>query len=376
MLLVGAAKRTITPSVRDQPVFLAGVAPGRRARRVLDELWARALALRCGRETVVWVALDLLGLPYRTLQEVRQQVAAPGLPGAHVLVTCTRNHAGPDASGDWQPRPWLRRGHLRRLHRAYARFLCVELAAIVREAVASLQPAQAHLACGLVGDVIGGASQRELAVAQLRALDGSVLATLVNYPLVPQVLGPQNDAVSADFPRALYQAFEGGAPRGPVVLYACAEAREDPAPAFRARSAGEAARVGAALAEAVAGMLGGPAIPMERLRLWQAPLTAPHRRRPALLRSGGSVEGEVVLLELGPARVALLPGLIAPQVGREVRRMLDVPYRFVVGPANGDLGFLEPQEDARPVPDGRALRSTQILDALDRLLLEAQADQG
>ena len=368
MLLVGAAKRTITPDLHEQTVFLAGDAPGRRAQRVLDELHARALALRCGRETVVWIALDLLGLPYPYLQQVRQQVAGPGLPGTHVVVTCTRNHAGPDASGDWQ------RGLLPfRAHRPYARFLCGELVGVVREALAALQPAEAHLACGRVSDVVGGSSRRELAVAQFRAPEGAVIATLVNYPLVPQVLGPQCDAISADFPGALYRALGGDATRGPLALYVCAEAREDPAPAFRARSVREAARVGTALAEAVAGMLGVPPVPIERIRLWQAPLVAGDRPAPGLLRPAASgAAGEVGLLELGPARVALLPGLVAPQVGREVRRMLDVPYRFVAGPANGDLGYLAPQDPGGTSPTGPSTFSTRALDALDRLLLEAQ----
>lgn len=375
MLLAGAAKRSITPNVRDQTVFLAGDVPGRRARRVLDELWARALALRCGRETVVWVALDLLGLPYRILREVRRQVAVPGLPGEHVLVSCTRNHAGPDVSGEWQGGPWWRARRLRGLYQTYARFLSVELAATVREALAGLQPAQARLAHGLVGDVIGGASQRELAVAQFLALDGTPLAAVANYPLVPQILGPQNDAVSADFPYTFYQAFEGRGPRGPVALYACAEAREDPAPAFRSRSPREAARVGTALAKAVAGMLDGPSIPVERLRLWRSSLPV-EQGRPVLSSSGSDLAGEVVLLELGPARLALLPGLIAPQVGREVRRMLDVPCRFVVGPANGDLGYLEPQEGASLAQAGRSLHATLVLDALDRLLLQAGSERS
>ncbi|HUT20312.1 MAG TPA: hypothetical protein VM366_14240 [Anaerolineae bacterium] len=367
MLLVGAAKRTITPTVRGQPVFLAGDEPGRQARSVLDDLWARALALRCGGTTVVLVALDLLGLPYRHVREARQQVTALGLPGEQVVVTCTRNHAGPDVSGQWQGGGWLRRAH-----RPYVRFLCAELAAIVRQAVADLQPAQAYLARQQISDVVGGASLRELAVAQFRALDGSTIATLVNYPLVPQVLGPHSDAVSADFPHALYQALEGPDLRGPVTLYACAAAREEPAPAFRARTAEEAARVGGALAAAVEAALGGPPVPVERLHLWRAPVAASAARHGLRVAGrGGTIESEVALLELGPARMALLPGLIAPQVGMEVRRMLDAPYRFVVGPANDDLGYIEAQDDARTAPAASSLLSTLLLDALDRLLLEA-----
>jgi hypothetical protein len=373
MLLVGAAKRTITPNVRDQPLCLAGDPPGRLARRVLDELWARALALRCGRETVVWLSLDLLALPYSILRQVRRQLAASGPAAGHVLVTCTRNHAAPDLDVDRAVMPWSRRRPLRRAQQAYVRTLSAELVAVVHEAMAALQPARAHLACGSVPDIIGGASQRELSVAHFQTPGGVAIATLANYPLVPQVLGPDNDAISADFLYAFYRAFEGDAPPGQLALYACAEAREDPPPAYRSRSPREAARVGAALADAVRSLLGGPASPVEGLRLWRVLLPVERRGGRALVRAPGAVEGEVALLEFGPARVALLPGLIAPQVGREVRRMLDVPCRFVAGPANGDLGRLEPQGDADRGASGGSLYATLALDALDRLLLEAQA---
>jgi hypothetical protein len=341
---------------------MAGGARGRRATGIHDDLWARALALRCANTTVVLIVLDLLGLPYRRVREVRQLAEALGLPGEHVMVACTRNHAGPDVTGWWKGGGWLRRPHLR-----YLRFLCAQLAEIARQAVASLQPADAFLVRQQVNDVVGGSSLRELAVAQFRADDGAPIATLVNYPLVPQVLGPDNHAISADFVHALYRAFEGPDLRGPVTLYACAEAREEPAPAFRARTPEEAARVGGALAKAVQAVPSVPPVSVERLRLWRVPLTVPA----AVRGRSGAAESEVALLELGPARIALMPGLVSPQVGLEMRRMLDVPYRFVVGPSNDDLGYIQPQDDSRGVPAAASLLSTLLLDALDRLLFEA-----
>jgi hypothetical protein len=363
MLLAGAARRTITPAIEERPVYMAGAGPRRRARTIHDELWARALALRCGTSTVVLIVLDLLGLSCEQVCAARQQIAASGLPGDPVVIACTRNHAAPDVSGRWARLRWLRKPEQR-----YLRSLYGELATVARQAMADLQPAELYLARQQIGDVVGGSSLRELSVAQFRAVTGETIATLVNYPLVPQVLGPDNDAISADFCCGLYEPLEGPDRRGQVTLYTCAEAREEPAPAFRARTWGEAARVGGNLAEAVESALDDPPVCVERIGLWRGTLdastVAPDEHGPA--------ESEVSLLQVGPARVALLPGLVDPQVGTEVRRMLDAPYRFVVGPANDDLGYVQPQADAQRAPTASALLSTLLLDALDRLLLEAR----
>jgi hypothetical protein len=311
--------------------------------------------------------LDLLGLPYRHVRAARQRIAASGLPGDRVMVVCTRNHAAPDVTGRW-----TRFRCLRKPEQHYLRFLYGELAAVAQQAVAGLQPAELYLARRQIGDVVGGSSLREISVAQFRAVEGPAIATLVNYPLVPQVLGPENDAISADFCHALYHALDGPDAHGPVTLYTCAEAREEPAPAYRARTPEEAARVGGALAGAVGPVLDVSPILVERLGLWRAPLGAPVSTNDRLGAADMAVESEVALLQLGPARIALLPGLIAPQVGMEVRRMLDAPYRFVVGPANDDLGYIPPQDDTQGAPDASSLLSTLLLDALDRLLLEAR----
>jgi len=363
MLLAGAARQTITPAIEGQPVYMAGAGTRRRASAIHDELWARALALRCGNSTAVLIVLDLLGLSCEQVCAARQEIAASGLPGERVVIACTRNHAAHDVSGRWARFRWLRKPEQR-----YLRFLYGELDAVAQQAMADLRPAELTLARQQIGDVVGGSSQRELSVAQFRAVTGGTIATLVNYPLVPQVLGPDNDAIGADFVDEFYEALEGPDRRGPVTLYTCAEAREEPAPAFRARTREEAARVGGNLAEAVESALDGPPVPVERLDLWRAPLDV----SASTFGSNGPVKSEVALLQLGPARVALLPGLIDPQVGTEVRRMLDAPYRFVVGPANDDLGYVQPQADAQRAPTASALLSTLLLDALDRLLLEAR----
>jgi hypothetical protein len=74
--------------------------------------------------------------------------------------------------------------------------------------------------------------------------------------------------------------------------------------------------------------------------------------------------------------MAIVPGLIAPQIGAQVRKMLDVPYRFVLGGGNDDLGYIPPQ--ALPGTDSAKASQigTVILDGLDQLLLDLRIEKG
>ncbi len=61
--LAGFSKEDITPSL-DREVYLAGFGRNRTAEGVHDRLWARCLSLSDGKTTVVLVSLDLIGLFY------------------------------------------------------------------------------------------------------------------------------------------------------------------------------------------------------------------------------------------------------------------------------------------------------------------------
>ena len=93
--------------------------------------------------------------------------------------------------------------------------------------------------------------------------------------------------------------------------------------------------------------------------------------------SGRFAASEVGLVQLGPARMAAIPGLLAPQIGDQVRKMLDAPYRFVLSVSNDDLGYIPPQDTAAPRVASRQVSQvgTIVLDELDRLLLDAQGDE-
>jgi hypothetical protein len=379
-LLVGAIKRPITPTIQGRHVFIAGDDRIREATDIHDELWASAVAIRCAENTLVLIALDLLGFPQEYTTAVREHAIAQGLPAENLIVTCTRNHAGPDVIGHWS-RGWLGSG----LNLRYVHFLRRELVEIIRLATEELQPAQMYLARQHVPDPCGGPELRELSVLQFRTAAERPMATVVNYPLVPQVLDQSNTSISADFVHWLYADLEGQDNRGQVTLFVCAEATERPGPAFPEHSLAEAERVGRGLAQAVRSALEtASATDVDQLRIWQKPMMLPQDRaatrwRKSTKPSGNGSkhrrESRIGLIELGPARMAAVPGLLAPQIGLQVRKMLDAPYRFVLGMSNDDVGFVPSQE--RPSTPGKpaSLVGVRVLDELDQLLLRAQSPE-
>ena len=48
----------------------------------------------------------------------------------------------------------------------------------------------------------------------------------------------------------------------------------------------------------------------------------------------------MAVIQLGPARMAVLPGLVAPDLGFEIRKMLDAPVRFLLCMGDDNLGFV------------------------------------
>src|SRR5215212_10189057 len=105
--LAGSASQIITPTLGEQPIFLAGFQNDRRATAVHSELYARALALRLDEQAFVLVVCDLIGLGRPDVEDIRAALAARGVQ-AELVVACTHTHSGPDTIGLWGPDPTVR----------------------------------------------------------------------------------------------------------------------------------------------------------------------------------------------------------------------------------------------------------------------------
>ena len=203
---VGAAVEVITPKVAQDapPVWLAGYGPGRQADVVHDDIYARAMVISDGKQSLAIVACDLIGLFREDVLRIRKDVDELQLkpPIDYVLVSSTHTHAGPDTVGLWGPvgRTGVSAEHLKQVRTA-----CVKA---VREAHATMRPATVRIAHADANEkvqLIGDSRQpividSQLTILQAKDEAGKTIVTWVNMPCHPEVLGSRNKQLSSDFP--------------------------------------------------------------------------------------------------------------------------------------------------------------------------------
>ncbi|MEK7767975.1 MAG: hypothetical protein AAB368_17220, partial [bacterium] len=226
----GAAAVRITPPVGPAypKVWLAGYGTGRLASAIHDDLYARALVLETGRAqgpplregtAVAIVALDLIGLFYTDTLAIRRYVAAalPSAAGLRVIVACTHVHAGPDTLGLWGPTQTVTGrdpGYVEKVRRAAAE--------AVVQAWRSRRPATVRISQTRCREYIRDARLPEVIDDRLTVIGaddtrGRAIATLVGWANHPEVLPPQNTILTADYPHYLIGRVE--ATRGGVGLF-------------------------------------------------------------------------------------------------------------------------------------------------------------
>lgn len=197
-LQVGFGSRDITPKVgpSHKPVYLAGFGKDRKATGVNDPLHARAVVFRDGKNKVAIVSVDLVGLFLDVTERIRKQ-----LPGfAHVVVTSTHNHEGPDTLGLWGPTPF-KSG----IDREYLAFVEKQVVEAVREADTASRPAR-----GTIGQVkapellhdgrIPIVLHDDLVVLRIEdAKTNKTTGLVVQWNCHPETLGSGNPLVSTDY---------------------------------------------------------------------------------------------------------------------------------------------------------------------------------
>jgi hypothetical protein len=104
-LEAGFAEVDITPKVdlKGKPVYLAGFGQNRTATGVADKLSARAVVFGQGKGKIAIASVDLVGLFYESSERIRKELTG----FAHVVISSTHNHEGPDTMGMWGPNPLM-----------------------------------------------------------------------------------------------------------------------------------------------------------------------------------------------------------------------------------------------------------------------------
>lgn len=90
---IGIWRMDITPPIS---VHLQGYLRGQPCDGILDPLFATALAIRDGEQVGVLVSLDLIGLPWTSVNRIRQSLQRQAnLPPEAVMLLCSHTHYAP-----------------------------------------------------------------------------------------------------------------------------------------------------------------------------------------------------------------------------------------------------------------------------------------
>jgi hypothetical protein len=205
---VGFGEAEITPEIGGKKeVWLAGYGMNRAATGVHDPLMARCVVLQDGGQKIALVSVDLVGLQYPAVLEIRKE-----LPGfAYVMVSSTHNHEGPDVIGMWGKSP-LHYG----VDDDYVAATVKRVAQLVKDTAGRLvTDVEAEFGMAEDASLLKDSRLPTVYDAVLRALvftrkeSGERAGILVQWNSHPESLGSKNTEITADFPWATVEALKG-----------------------------------------------------------------------------------------------------------------------------------------------------------------------
>jgi hypothetical protein len=393
------------------PVYMAGFGNDRQATGVHDEIWARGFVLENAERKLAFVTLDVVGYFYNEVQTIRALAAQAGFQADAIMVSSTHNHEGPDTMGLWgadETTSGVDTGYLDFVNEQVVQCLLEADANLVPAEIrfatgttvgASLPPFPDLVADGKVleeltipGSLLMPPRAEDLHVQgdpgeidnptvpalQIRhRITRQTLATVVNYASHPESLGSGNTLITSDFPHymrvaleqryggtAIYVSADLGVLQGPLDVDVIDPATGQPA-----------VRRSFRFAEVMGGLLAERAITaLDAAVAWHAdpPLDVRSegpfdvrventffsllgalgvfgRRVPENTPSGTFVETEVNAIRIGPARLAVTPNELDPQIGDLYRaRMGSAEHRWIVGLGNDEIGYQMPVAKFNP----------------------------
>lgn len=231
---VGASKAAITPFVcanfvdsdgdgRYEPmsgdrlsgtrIWLAGFHNSRPASRVHDQLWARAVAIDNGVHRIGIISLDLIGLFYDDVIDIRNEAERVGAKCDYIVVACTHNHNSPDTLGLW--------GRFRFSCGVDASYLeMVKRMAVkaLTEAISNMRSCRLSVAQAKTGvDGLIGDSRPPFVVDDrltvmhfYDATTHETVCAIVHWANHPEAFGSRNTMVTSDFVHWVRTTVENG----------------------------------------------------------------------------------------------------------------------------------------------------------------------
>ena len=402
MLKAGVAKTDVTPPVGSRMAGFAGrVFP---SLAVHDPLWARAVVLDDGERRVGLVVMDLIGVSESTVSKVREAAASSaGIAPQGLMLSGTHTHSGPtfwddgafteQEQGYWASLPDRLAGVVKE---AAANLKPAKMGATSGWSAIGINRREV-VPGNLV--VLGrnhfGKFDTELGLVRIDDKDGTPLAGLMNYACHAVCLMADNYLTSADYPGYAVNYFEQRVPGAMGLFFqgACGNVNPREAAVHHGYASGSSFNIAARAGEDVAreaARVWKKAEPMDQARIsyanrrialptnrqraikqaeealksaeraageprqerspymtWYSPPNPERaRKRVEDLKKQGDapVECEIQTIKVGSITFLSWPGEIFCDFGMEVKHNSPFHPTYVVGYANGSIGYVPTPE--------------------------------
>lgn len=196
--------------------WIAGFGNRVAAQGVHDDLWARTMVLDDGNTRLALVAVDVIGMFHPMVVDIREML--PEEAGiTYLVITSTHTHEAPDLLGLWGKSP-LKSG----VNAEWREYVKKRIVQSVVEASEALRPAHFRFSQNLMEGIVTLKDTREpyvfdegLRMIQVMdAVTSQTLGTLIQWSNHPETLWSKNLLISSDFPHFLRQAVEKGVYHG------------------------------------------------------------------------------------------------------------------------------------------------------------------
>ena len=354
----GIAVRVVTPDPL-LPVS-GGIGPGSPVTKKEGDLSVRALVFEEGGTRVAIVSGDFLGFPSTLGNRVREKVK--GIPPENIMIGATHCHSAPDCYGFPDGKGGTASDP------KYLDFVVTQMAEAINEAVSKLQPASLKIATGEAkGKIAFNYYAPQLYdprcnVIQALGASGKPFATLVNYAVHPEVLGPGVGILSPDLIGPLCDRIKenGG---GTAIFMNSAQGGMVTADNRSADGGGdirtwsECLRIGQLLAdEAMRIIQEAPVQPSPKLfcaaKKISFPVDSPLLREIMKASPGGTPGGEagkvttqLNVVNVGNAQILTIPGEALPNIGYYLKRKMRGENNLLFGLTNDAFGYILTKED-------------------------------
>lgn len=370
-----------------------GVGEPARVTEKRGELTARAMVFSRGTTTVAVVGIDVLGFPSVLGNRVRALV--PRIPAENILIGATHTHSAPDCYGFPLPSGGFT-GDL-----DFMDAVCQKTAKAINDAIDKLQPATLRVGTDKANGKIAynyyapQLYDPRMSVVQTVGTDGSVIGTLVNYAVHPEVLGSDVGIVSPDLIGPLCDRIESqvggmamfmnGAQGGMVT----ADNRnlDDPRPGGDgvwngSRSWDECVRIGNVMADEALRIIGSAAsqpspqlncasrqvrFPVDSPLMWAivvaSPLKYPHG-------DDHTISVQLNLITLGDTQILSIPGEALPNIGYYLKRKMKGKHRLLFGLTNDAFGYILTKVDFQSFERYDYVSRTSLGEMTGEILIE------